>query len=610
MAIDKRKMVAAPIRAAVAACRRYFVNAAIFSAFLNVLYLAPTLYMLQVYDRVVPTRGVVTLVMLTLIFLAAVATIALLDLVRTRLLVRASARLDRMLSASILEALLHTSVGTNGARTSAVLREFDVFRQTMTGIGVLALFDAPWAPIYIAVCFLIHPALGAMALVGAIILAGLSWLNERATSEPTKEANMRAQLAYAGIDGSLGSAGVISALGMRQAVMHRHLRDRLESTAIVGQANFKSAGYSSFVKAIRLLLQSLALGLGALLAIEQQISAGAIFAASLLISRALQPIELINGAWKNLIQSRAAYNQIIDLFERRGELRTPTALPAPTGAISIEALGVAAPGGERLLIGNVTFALAAGEMLGVVGPSGAGKSTLVKAMVGVLPIAQGAVRLDGADLRTWSQEQLGTAIGYVPQEPVLFRGTIKENISRFRTELVDPSSVDEEVVRAAQACGAHDFIVRLPKGYDTELAWNGGGLSVGQAQRVTLARALFGNPSIVILDEPNASLDADGEMKLSQALTDLRAQGVTLVVIAHRAGILANADKLLVMRNGTVQTFGDRDVVLGQMNGAPPTVAGPGGPPPGAAAPNAAAPTPPPAQDDQTSATPTADAAE
>lgn len=606
MSSDNKKTVAAPVLAAVAACRRYFVNAAIFSAFLNVLYLAPTLYMLQVYDRVVPTRGVVTLVMLTLIFVAAVATIALLDLVRTRLLVRASARLDRMLSASILEALLHTSVGTNGARTSAVLREFDVFRQTMTGIGVLALFDAPWAPIYIAVCFLIHPALGAMALVGAIVLAGLSWLNERATSEPTKEANTRAQLAYAGIDTSLGSAGVISALGMRQAVMHRHLRDRLESTAIVGQANFKSAGYASFVKAIRLLLQSLALGLGALLAIEQQISAGAIFAASLLISRALQPIELINGAWKNLIQSRAAYKQIIDLFERRGDVRNPTALPTPTGALSVEGLGVAAPGGERLLIGNVTFALAAGEMLGVVGPSGAGKSTLVKAMVGVLPIAQGAVRLDGADLRTWSQEQLGTAIGYVPQEPVLFRGTIKENIARFRTELVDPSSVDEEVIRASQACGAHDFIVRLPKGYDTELAWNGGGLSVGQAQRVTLARALFGNPSIVILDEPNASLDADGEMKLSQALTDLRAQGVTLVVIAHRAGILANADKLLVMRNGTVQNFGERDVVLGQLNGPPPTVAGPGGPPPGGPAPKPA----PTGQDEQSSDSPTADAAE
>lgn len=570
MAFIPQDAASAPIHNAVAACRKHFVNAAIFSAFLNLLYLAPTLYMLQVYDRVVPTRGTVTLAMLTLIFIGAVATIALLDLVRTRLLVRASARLDRLMSSYILEALLQTSVSTNRARSAAVLREFDVFRQTMTGIGVLALFDAPWAPIYILVCFIIHPALGAMALVGAIILSVLSWLNERATSEPVKEANIRAQAAYSGIDLSLGSAGVIAALGMREAVVRRHLRERFEGTELTTDANFKSAGYSAFVKSIRLLLQSLALGLGALLAIEQQISAGAIFAASLLISRALAPIEQINGAWKNLIQSKAAYKQIVDLFERRGPVRTPTALPEPAGAIAVEGIAVTAPTNDRYLIAGVAFALNPGEMLGVIGPSGAGKSTLVKAMVGVLPVSQGAVRLDGADLRNWPQEQLGGAIGYVPQEPVLFRGTIKENISRFRTELFPGGALDEEVVRAAQLCGAHDFIVRLPQGYDTELGWGGAGLSVGQAQRVTLARALFGNPPVVILDEPNASLDAEGEARLSQAIEVLRQRKVTLVVVAHRAGILSTADKLLFMRNGRVELFGDRDTVLAQLNGAPP----------------------------------------
>ncbi|MEH3038229.1 MAG: type I secretion system permease/ATPase [Sphingomonas adhaesiva] len=605
MALLPQAAAAAPIRQAIAACRRHFVNAAIFSAFLNVLYLAPTLYMLQVYDRVVPTRGVTTLVMLTLIFVAAVATISLLDLVRTRLLVRASERLDRMLSAYILEALLQTSTNSNGARNAVVLREFDVFRQTMTGVGVLALFDAPWAPIYVLVCFLIHPALGAMALVGALVLSLLSWLNERATSAPIKDANIRAQTAYTGIDLSLGSAGVIGALGMREAMVRRHLRERFEGTALTTQAGYKSSGYGSFVKGIRLLLQSLALGLGALLAIEQQISAGAIFAASLLISRALAPIELINGAWKNLIQSRAAYRQIVDLFERRGPVVTPTVMPAPSGALSIEGLTVASPAQDRALISGVTFALAPGELLGIIGPSGAGKSTLVKAMVGVLPAASGAVRLDGADLRNWPQEQLGAAIGYVPQEPVLFRGTIKENIARFRTEMEGPGALDEEVVTAAQLCGAHDFIVRLPQGYDTELGWAGSGLSVGQAQRVTLARALLGAPSVVILDEPNASLDAEGEARLAQALAVLRERGVTVVCVAHRAGILANADKLLFMRNGRAEMFGSRDEVLATLN-APPTVTGPRGPAAAGAPPAGATTVTPPATPPVTPAQPAA----
>ena len=456
-----------------------------------------------------------------------------------------------------------------------MLREFDTFRQTMTGVGALALFDAPWAPIYILVCFMIHPALGAMALIGALLLSVMSWLNERGTSEPIKQANVSAQMAYSGIDLSVGSAGVIAALGMREAVVRRHLRDRMESISLGTSANFKSAAFGSYIKAVRLALQSLALGLGALLAIEQQISAGAIFAASLLISRALSPIELINGAWKNIIQSRAAYRQIIELFERRGDVRQLTMLPDPVGAIAIETLSVASPANDRYLISNVSFSLRPGELLGVIGPSGAGKSTLVKAMVGVLPAAQGVVRLDGADLRNWPQEQLGGALGYVPQEPMLFRGTIKENIARFRTEMAVPGSLDEAVVRAAQMCGAHDIIVRLPQGYDTELGWGGAGLSVGQAQRVTLARALFGNPSVMILDEPNASLDGEGEARLADAITELRSRGVTLVVVAHRAGILATADKLLFMRGGRAEIFGTREEVLATLNSAPPPVAGP-----------------------------------
>lgn len=556
------------------------MNAAVFSAFLNLLYLAPTLYMLQVYDRVVPTRGFATLGMLTLIFVGAVASLAMLDYVRTRLLVRASERLDLLLASSILDSMVRLSSKSGRAIGAVHLREFDIFRQTMTGMGVLALFDAPWAPIYVLVCFMIHPAIGAMALVGASVLMVMSWLNERGTSGPLKEANLRAQGAYSGIDMMLGASGVVESMGMRRAMVTRHMRERFEGNAIMLGASFKAAGYGSLVKAIRLLLQSLALGLGALLAIEQQISAGAIFAASLLISRALQPIELVNGAWKNLIHAHGAYRQIVELFERAGTEDPTTQLPTPKGDLLLEGVGVATPDRDRLLVGGVSFSLNAGELLGVIGPSGAGKSTLAKAIVGISPVVQGAVRLDGTELRNWSPDQLGRAIGYVPQEPGLFRGTIKENIARFNTELAPSGVLDEEVVRAAQLCGAHDFIVRLPRGYDTELGPGGSGLSVGQSQRIALARALLGSPVLVVLDEPNAALDADGEAQLSAAIEALRSRGVTLIVIAHRAGILANADKLLVMNGGRVEMFGERNQVLLRLN-APQSQSSPQSQPPG-----------------------------
>ncbi|EIZ80358.1 type I secretion system ATPase, partial [Novosphingobium sp. Rr 2-17] len=450
--------------------------------------------------------------------------------------------------------------------TAATLREFDVLRHTMTGIGVLALFDAPWAPIYIFVCFLIHPAIGALAIGGAVVLSLLSWLNERGTRGSSGDAIRREQQMYSSLDFSLGAAGVVGALGMEGPMVLRHLRERVEANGMVNRSNIKSVRFTSAIKAARLLLQSLALGLGALLAIEQQISAGAIFASSLLIARALQPIELVNGAWRNLLQARAAYGHVTELFDQTNANLAATNLPAPAGALSVENLGVAAPSKDRLLIGGVSFSLDPGDMLGILGPSGAGKSTLAQALVGIRPPAQGSVRLDNSDLRNWLPEQLGPAIGYVPQEPVLFRGTIKENISRFRTETAAAGELDTAVVQAAQMCGAHEFIVRLPQGYDTELGWGGSGLSVGQAQRVTLARALFGSPSYIVMDEPNAALDAEGEAKLIQAMEGLRQKGVTLVVIAHRAGILQTVDKLLVMRAGRVEMFGERNQIVARLN--------------------------------------------
>ena len=556
------------VKTALNACRDHLVQAATFSALLNLLYLAPSIYMLQVYDRAVPTRGVMTLAMLSLIFVFAVLTISALDLIRSRILVRASARLDRLLSGPILLALLRSK--RDNARSSAILRDFDGFRQTVTGLGMLALFDAPWAPIYIIVCFMLHWSLGLMALVGALILMFITWRNERATSDPVKVATQAANLAYRGIDGSLMSAGVVKALGMREALVARHLGERRESMAVQVGASFSSAYYVSMTKAFRLMLQSLALGLGALLAIEQQISGGAIFAASLLISRALAPIEQITGAWKNVVQARTSYTSISELLDEAGPPKPSTLLPPPQGELRVDHLSVISPARDRLLLNDISFHLAAGESLGIVGASGAGKSTLVKALAGAMEIHNGAVRIDGASLADWPESQLAEAIGYVPQEASLFRGTIKENIARFQTELSgNTAAIDAEVVRAASMCGAHAFILRLPNAYETELGWGGTGLSVGQAQRVALSRGLYGNPRVVILDEPNANLDAEGEQSLIDALAWLREQKVTVLIVAHRTGILSNVDKLLVMREGRIERFGRREDVVAQLAQTP-----------------------------------------
>ena len=562
---DKRGIGRQVIEDALKQCRKPFMAAAIFSAFLNLLYLAPTLYMLQVYDRVIPSHGGVTLLMLTVIFVAATLTIALLDLARTRLLGAISYRLDRLLARSIMDGLLRVARGSGMARNATVLREFDGLRQVLTGIGVLALFDVPWSPIYILACTLLHWALGLMALVGCVLLGILSWWAERATHDANTYANRRAQATFMAVDGTLNTAGTVVALGMRDAMVQRHIRDRAESSDAAATAAYRSAAFTSSVKALRLTMQSLALGLGAYLAINQLISPGAIFASSLLVSRALAPIEMITGAWKGLVQARDSYRMIIDLFDARGAIRVPTTLPPAQGRLSVEGLAVMSPARDRLLLQGLSFELAPGEMLGVIGPSGAGKSTLVKAMVGILSTVSGVVRLDGAALDDWPERQLTQAIGYVPQEPTLYRGTIKENIARFDTELgLDPEQIDREVIRATQLCGAHEFILRLPQGYDTELGWGGAGLSGGQAQRITVARALYNRPRVLILDEPNAHLDALGQEALLSSFRRLKAQGVTIVIVAHNQAVLNDADKLLVIRDGRMEMFGTRQAVLAQ----------------------------------------------
>jgi ATP-binding cassette subfamily C protein len=557
---DVKSSFRSPLQSAVRACRSHFIGAAVFSALLNLLYLAPTIYMLQVYDRVVPTRGVVTLLFLTLIFTLAVVTLSGLDHVRTRLLVRASLRLDRLVSPPILNALIARN---DGVRTSQALRDFDSVRVTLTGQGVLALFDAPWTPIYVAVCFLIDPWLGLLAIGGSVLLIGLALLNERSIKQPLKRAGESSGRSYLSLDQSTSVGGVVKALGMRRALVARHLVERQSAQQLTATANYASGDFLTATKGIRLLLQSLSLGLGAYLAVEQKISAGSIFAASLLVNRALSPVEQVVGTLRSAVQAATSWRGIRDLLSTGPDLGGQTLLPAPTGALAVEHVSVLAPQRDRLLVHDVTFQLEPGLSLGIIGPSGAGKSTLLRALVGAVNIANGAVRFDGANAQDWNADQLARYVGYAPQEPTLFTGTVKENIARFDSYIQDDQvKVDEAVVRAAIACGAHDFILRLPQAYETPIGFGGQGLSAGQCQRIALARAFYGTPRFIFMDEPNAHLDTVGEADLVEAMNGLKAEGVTMVIVAHRLGILAKVDQLLVMRDGRMDMIGPRDEIM------------------------------------------------
>jgi ATP-binding cassette subfamily C protein len=552
-----------PLVAALRACRPHLMAAAVFSAFINLLLLAPTIYMMQVYDRVVPTEGRLTLLYLTLVVAFALATQTALESVRARLLTLAGLRLDRLLAGGILQKLM--SAMAPGASAQG-MREFDVVRQALSGPVAVAVFDIPWTPIYVLVAFMIHPALGAMTIVGGAVLVVLAVFNERATRTRAREAFIAQAQAYASQEAAAANGEVVRALGMRGALRERQLADRRVGLDLSAKAQFTGGGYSAATKFTRMFLQSAALGLGAWLAVDKQISAGAIIAASVLMSRALQPIEQLVGSWGVVGQVRGALNNLIKLFPERGMEMSGTQLPAPTGALALEQVAVRAPGEGPVLLRGVSFRLTPGEILGVIGPSGAGKTTLARVAAAAIAPDAGTVRLDGANLVDWDGDRLGRYIGYVPQDSGLLAGSIKDNISRFAIWAGgDPAIVDAEVVAAAQAAGVHELILRLPKGYDTLLGAGGRGLSAGQAQRVALARALYGEPPLLILDEPNSALDADGEAALNSAILAAKARGAAILIVAHRTGILNVADRLLVLREGQVEMLGPRTEVIAKM---------------------------------------------
>ena len=545
-------------------CRQHFMAAAGFSLLINILYLAPTIYMLQVYDRVVPTGGTTTLLFVTMALALALLTMSLLDMVRNRILVRASERVDALIAPRILTQMMATDSGA----AAQAMRDFDSVRQAMTTPAIAAIFDVPWTPVFLLAAFLLHFWIGILAIIASILLVTLAWLNQRVTQKKMEVATAAMAASHNSQQAAATHGTTIKGLGMTGAMVERQLGHRRLALANMVSAQFAGGRLTASSRFFRLFIQSIALGLGALLAIAGDISAGAIIASSVLLSRALAPIESIISAWTPLASARAAVHRLSRAFEGMEEQRQYTALPMPEGVLQVEEVGLRGRDGRPILVG-VTFRTDPGKILGIIGPSGSGKTTLGKILVGALLPTVGTVRLDGARLADWQQDELGKYIGYMPQEPSLFEGSIKENIARFSkpVDTEDAQRIDEEVVEAAKGAGVHDLILQLPQGYDSMLGLMGNGLSAGQAQRVALARALFGNPRLLVLDEPNAFLDENGEAALIASLSAARARGATVIVIAHRRSVLAGADRLLVLDNGRPKLMGPTNEVVARLIG-------------------------------------------
>jgi PrtD family type I secretion system ABC transporter len=546
-----------PIAAALAACRSAFWSAASFTGVINILMLASPLFMMQIYDRVLSSRSMPTLAALTLLIAFVFVFVGILEMIRQRLMVRIGAAVDARLREIVFDIVMRRSLERGGAIQGQPLRDLDSLRQFVSGQAPFAIFDLPWMPLYVLINFLLHPWLGVLTLIAMLLLLGLAIANERLTKEAANQAQAAAAKAASLAEEGRRSAEVLRAMGIGASYRDRWNKVYDRSAELQVKAADKASVFMASTKSLRLFMQSAVLALGAMLAIQGYLSAGALIAASILLSRALAPVEQLTGQWTALQNARRSYDRLRQLLEAPDQAKEPMELPAPKGHISVRGLAACAPGGREPLISSVSFDLNPGDGLGVIGPSGSGKSSLVRALVGVFPIMRGTVRIDGATLDQWPAHQLGRAIGYVPQSVEMLSGTVRENISRF-AEDADAAAV----VRAAQKANVHEMILRLPKGYDTELGEGGSRLSAGQLQRLALARALYGDPVMLILDEPNSNLDSAGEMALNAALKDLREQGVTVIVIAHRRQALQAVDKVLFVTDGRQLDFGQKDEVL------------------------------------------------
>jgi PrtD family type I secretion system ABC transporter len=528
----------------------------VFSAAINALMFVGPLYMLQVYDRVLQSRSEVTLLALSLIAVLMLAVYGLLEWLRSRVLVRAGMRFDNALSTPLFSRVVSASLAQPGGRSEFALMDVDRLREFLTGAGLIALCDVPWVPVFLAVCFIFHPWLGWVATGGAAIIFILALANEFTTKKTLNEANIHSQSAQHFANTTLQNVEVIRALGMENNLRNRWSGMHRRMLELQATASDKAGALVSASKFVRMLLQVAILGVGAYLALESEITPGVMIAASIMMGRALAPVDQVVGQWKQFVGARQSYGRLKELFGRIPEDIERTQLPRPTGALSAEQLIIAAPGSRLPVVNGVSFALQPGEALALVGPSGAGKSSLVRALVGVWTPLAGTVRLDGSELAHWNKEELGDYIGYLPQTVELFSGTIAENIARFN------ETTSEQIIDAARQAGVHELIQNLPDGYETQIGVGGRQLSGGQRQRIGLARALFGDPAVIILDEPNANLDMEGEEALLKSLQKLKERGRTVIFVSHKIGLLAISDKSLILADGKMRAFGPTKDVL------------------------------------------------
>ena len=555
---------------ALRAIRPAFIAVIVFSFFINLLGLNGSIYMMQVYDRVLSSRSIETLILLTLITAFLYVVWSALEALRTRVLERAGFAFDAKVHVPVFDAIQRTAVRDRSSGQTQTLRDLDTVRDFFAGPALSALCDLPWMPIYAICATLLHPYYGFLALGSALLSGALAVLNNRAT-QPSLSASNRASITASTLaTATLRNAEVLQAMGMAPELRRRWGAMREQALGWQGRAGDRGTILVALTKFNRALVQSVVLGLGAYLAIHKEISPGMIIAGSILVGRCIQPIELAVSNWKSVVNVRAAHARIQLLLAEAPDPGKRLRLPEPRGEIAVENLFVRAPGRDVPVLRNVSFRLPAGTGLGIVGPTAAGKSSLARALVGVWAAVGGCVRLDGSELGHWDEAQLGRAIGYLPQDVELFSGSIAENIARFG------EVHDSEVVAAARLAGVHDLIQHMPQGYNTQIGEGGVALSGGQRQRIGLARAVFGLPALIVLDEPNSSLDPPGEVALSEALRQLKAAERTVVIVTHRPAVLGQCDLILALADGTPQAFGPRDEMLKRLTGGAPK---PGGPP-------------------------------
>jgi PrtD family type I secretion system ABC transporter len=558
---SRQQPASSELAAALRTCRQAFVAIAVFSGMSNILMLTGSLFMLEVYDRVLPSRSVPTLVALLILTAGLYGAQGFIEAIRSRILVRIGDSIDQAMSARVYDAVvrLPLKMGAKGDGAQP-MRDLDAVRNFLSGAGPSAFFDLPWLPVYLGVCFLFHPYIGLTALAGAVILVILTIVTEVRTRPPTRNATQFAVARSALLEASRRNAEAITAMGMTGRIARRWGDLNRNYVAATGDASDVVGGLGAASKVLRLLLQSSILAVGAWLVIHQESTPGIIIAGSILGARALAPVDLAIANWRGFVGARQSWQRLSRLLGHLPPRTEPMPLQPPTTSLVVQNAAVCPPGEQKIVCQEVNFTLASGKALGVIGPTASGKSSLARMLVGVWAPARGTVRLDGATFDQWSQEALGRHIGYLPQDVELFPGNVAQNIARFE----DPPN-PEAVLAAAQAAGIHDLIVNLPDGYETKVGDHGSALSAGQAQRIALARALYRDPFLVVLDEPNSNLDAEGDEALTRAILGVRARGAIVIVVAHRPSAIAGVDYILVMAKGRQQQFGTKEDVLNRV---------------------------------------------